>query len=317
VSWTAPRARDFSIRSPRLSRSLLGSSGNPDSAPPNRESRTRNLTDTALTQAARASFGNAQPDRLRVILDSLVCHLHSFISEVELTEEEWLDGIEFLTETGRITDDQRQEFILLSDTLGASMLVIGLNHRIDDTATESTVFGPFFVEDSPRFENGDDIACGAPGEICVVNGRVLSTSAEPIPGARIDVWQADDEGLYDVQYDDLASARARGHLFSSSNGAFWFQTIRPRSYPIPTDGPVGRLLRAAGRSPMRPAHIHFRIAAAGYETLTTHLFAAGDPFLDTDAVFGVKESLVVPFDTSEDGKCVLEYDFVLARTRAQ
>jgi hydroxyquinol 1,2-dioxygenase len=277
------------------------------------ESRTRNLTDEALTQAARASFENAESDRLRVILDSLIRHLHGFITDVELTEREWLDGIEFLTETGHITDEQRQEFILLSDVLGASMLVIGLNHRVEDTATESTVFGPFFVEDAPRYENGDDIANGAPGEICAVNCRVLSTGGEPIPGARVDVWQADDAGMYDVQYEDLVVARARGHLFSNSEGRFWFRTIRPTPYPIPTDGPVGRLLRAAGRSPMRPAHIHFRIVAAGYETLTTHVFAADDPFLDTDAVFGVQESLVAPFVKSEDAHCTLEYDFVLAK----
>jgi len=277
------------------------------------ESRTRNLTDEALTQAARASFKNAQSDRLRVILDSLVRHLHGFITDVELTEREWLDGIEFLTETGHITDEQRQEFILLSDVLGASMLVIGLNHRVEDTATESTVFGPFFVEGAPRFENGDDIANGAPGEICAVNGRILSPGGEPIPGARIDIWQADDEGMYDAQYDDLTDARARGHLFSNCEGKFWFQTIRPTPYPIPTDGPVGRLFRATGRSPMRPAHIHFRIVADGYEILTTHVFVAGDPFLNTDAVFGVKESLVAPFLTSEDAFSRLEYDFVLAR----
>jgi hydroxyquinol 1,2-dioxygenase len=277
------------------------------------ESRTRNLADKALTQAARASFENAESDRLRVILDSLIRHLHGFITDVELTEREWLDGIEFLTETGQITDEQRQEFILLSDVLGASMLVIGLNHHVGDAATESTVFGPFFVEDAPRFENGDDIANGAPGEICAVAGLVLSTSGEPIPGARVDVWQADDSGLYDTQYEDLTDARARGHLFSNSEGRFWFQTIRPTPYPIPTDGPVGRLFRAAGRSPMRPAHIHFRILADGYETLTTHVFVADDPFLDTDAVFGVKESLVAPFVKSEDAHCTLEYDFVLAK----
>jgi hydroxyquinol 1,2-dioxygenase len=194
------------------------------------------------------------------------------------------------------------------------MLVIGLNHRVEDTATESTVFGPFFVEGAPRFENGDDIAGGAPGEICVVSGRVLSPGGKPIAGARIDVWQADDAGMYDVQYDDLTDVRGRGHLFSDSAGQFWFQTIRPRPYPIPTDGPVGRLLRATGRSPMRPAHIHFRIAADGYETLTTHVFVADDPFLDTDAVFGVKESLIAPFVTSEDAQCTLKYNFVLART---
>jgi hydroxyquinol 1,2-dioxygenase len=276
------------------------------------ESRTRNLTDEALTQAARASFENAQSDRLRVILDSLVRHLHGFIADVELTEDEWLDGIEFLTETGRITDERRQEFILLSDVLGASMLVIGLNHRVEDKATESTVFGPFFVEGAPRFENGDDIAGGAPGETCVVNGRVLAPGGQPIAGARIDIWQADDAGKYDVQYDDLADPRGRGHLFSNSEGRFWFQTVRPKPYPIPTDGPVGRLLRATGRSPMRPAHIHFRIAADAYATLTTHVFVADDPFLDTDAVFGVKESLIAPFVASKDAPCTLEFDFVLA-----
>ena len=277
------------------------------------EPGTRNLTDEALTQAVRASFENAQSARLRAILDSLVRHLHAFITDVELTEDEWLNGIEFLTEIGRITDERRQEFILLSDVLGASMLVIGLNHRVEDAATESTVFGPFFVEGAPRFENGDDIAGGAPGETCVVNGRVLSPGGQPIAGARIDIWQADDAGKYDVQYDDLADARGRGHLFSNSEGRFWFKTIRPKPYSIPTDGPVGQLLRATGRSPMRPAHIHFRIAAESYETLTTHVFVADDPFLDTDAVFGVKESLIAPFITSQDAHCTLDFNFVLAR----
>lgn len=248
-----------------------------------------------------------------MVLDSLVRHLHGFIKEVGLSEEEWLSGIEFITETGHITDERRQEFILLSDVLGASMLVIGLNHRASSAATESTVFGPFFVEDAPRYENGDDLANGAPGEPCVVTGRVLSTNGEPVAGARIDVWQADDAGMYDVQYADLAEARGRGHLFSSPDGRFWFRTIRPSPYPIPTDGPVGRLLSATGRSPMRPAHIHFRIAADGYQTLTTHVFVAGDPYLETDAVFGVKESLVAPFGTSDRGHCAAEYDFVLAR----
>jgi hydroxyquinol 1,2-dioxygenase len=276
-------------------------------------SGTRNLADERLAEAVLASFENAEPERLLAVMSSLVRHLHRFITDVELTEEEWLDGIEFLTEIGRITDERRQEFILLSDVLGASMLVIGLNHRVEDTATESTVFGPFFVEGAPRFENGDDIAGGAPGETCAVNGRVLSPGGQPSSGARIDIWQAVDAGKYDVQYDDLADARGRGHLFSNSDGRFWFQTIRPKPYSIPTDGPVGQLLRATGRSPMRPAHIHFRIAAEAYETLTTHVFVAGDPFLDTDAVFGVKESLIAPFVTSKDGHCTLEFDFVLAR----
>jgi hydroxyquinol 1,2-dioxygenase len=279
-------------------------------------SDVRNLVDERLTKAVRVSFEGAESERLRAVLDSLVRHVHGFITDVGLTEGEWLSGIEFLTEAGHITDERRQEFVLLSDVLGASMLVIGLNHRASRGATESTVFGPFFVENAPRYENGDDLANGAPGEACVVTGCVLSTSGEPIEGARIDVWQADDEGKYDVQYDDLAEARGRGHLFSGSDGRFWFRTVRPMPYPIPTDGPVGRLLRAAGRSPMRPAHIHFRVAADGYETLTTHVFAAEDPFLDADAVFGVKESLVAPFATTEDAHCTLQYDFVLAREGA-
>jgi hydroxyquinol 1,2-dioxygenase len=268
----------------------------------------------SLTEAVLASFEKAELERLRVVLDSLVRHLHGFIVDVGLSEDEWLTGIEFLTEAGHITDEQRQEFVLLSDVLGASMLVIGLNHRAEEGTTESTVFGPFFVEGAPRFENGDDIANGAPGETCVVNGRVLSSGGEPISGARIDVWQADDSGRYDVQYGDLGDTRARGHLFSDSEGRFWFRTIHPTPYPIPMDGPVGRLLRAAERSPMRPAHIHFRIAADGYETLTTHVFAAGDPYLDTDAVFGVKESLVAPFARSGDGPSSVDYEFVLAHT---
>jgi hydroxyquinol 1,2-dioxygenase len=240
-----------------------------------------------------------------------VRHLHGFIAETGLSEEEWLSGIEFLTEAGHITDERRQELILLSDVLGASMLVIDLNHRSSGRATESTVFGPFFVEGAPRYENGDDLANGAPGETCHVSGRVLSTSGEPLAGARIDVWQADEAGMYDVQYESLTDARARGHLLSDAEGRFWFRTIRPTAYPIPTDGPVGRLLAAANRSPMRPAHIHFRIAAAGHETLTTHVFVAGDPFLDRDAVFGVRETLVAEFANVEDGSCSVAYDFVL------
>lgn len=275
------------------------------------EGSTRNLADERLTRAVRATFDRTEPERLRVLLDAVVRHLHSFIAEVELSEDEWLAGIELLTEAGQMSDDRRRELILLSDVLGASMLVTGLNHRTSGAATESTVLGPFFVEGAPRYENGDDLAHGAPGEPCLVSGRVLSTDRTPVPAARIDVWQADDEGKYDVQYDDLAAARARGHLFSDAEGRFRFRTIRPTAYPIPMDGPVGRLLAAAGRSPMRPAHIHFRVRADGYRTVTTHVFAAGDPFLDSDPVFGVKESLVAPFTRGADGTWRLEADIVL------
>jgi hydroxyquinol 1,2-dioxygenase len=281
------------------------------------------LGDDQLTQAVLASFGQATGERLRAVMQSLVRHLHAFVREVELTEEEWARGIEFLTRTGRITSDQRQEFVLLSDVLGISMLTIGINHRRPGAATESTVFGPFFVEGSPRFEPGADLSAGAPGEPCLVQGRVRSVAGAPVPGARVEVWQADDQGLYDVQYDDLDHARARGHLFSGGDGRFWFWTVRPTAYPIPTDGPVGELLAAANRSVMRPAHVHFMVEAPGFQKLTTHVFVAGDPYLDADAVFGVKRSLVTEFHghppgTAPDGR-VLEvpfftaaYDLVLA-----
>ena len=311
---------------------------------------TRNLADEDLTRAVLESFEGAESGRFGEVARSLVKHLHAFVSEVRLTEEEWMRGIEFLTRTGHITDDKRQEFILLSDVLGVSMLVVGLNHRhVEEEGatdsgegvevvggrgergghsptsnTEATVFGPFFVEGAPVFENGDDIAGGAPGEPCFVSGRVLSVEGEPIPGAQLDVWQADEEGFYDVQYDDLEGARGRGRLRTDGEGRYRFWSVKPEPYPIPYDGPVGDLLRAAGRSPMRPAHVHFMVGAPGYGTLITHVFAEGDEYLDTDAVFGVKETLIAPFvrhaagSTAPDGKQMdapfytMEYDLVLA-----
>jgi hydroxyquinol 1,2-dioxygenase len=281
------------------------------------------LDDEQLTQAVLASFERSPGERLRTVVQSLVRHLHAFVREVELTEEEWASGIDFLTRTGQITTGKRQEFILLSDVLGVSMLTIGINHRQPAGATESTVFGPFFVEGSPRFELGADIANGAPGEPCLVQGQVRSVTGTPVASARIEVWQSDDEGLYDVQYADLDHARARGHLFSDGDGRFWFWTVKPTAYPIPTDGPVGELLAAAGRGVMRPAHVHFMVEAAGFQKLTTHVFVAGDPHLDADAVFGVKRSLVTEFERHEPGTApdgtVLDvpfhtatYDLVLA-----
>lgn len=262
-----------------------------------------------LADTVEASFAEA-PERLRVVLGALVRHLHAFVAEAAVTEEEWLNAIEFLSEAGRMSDDRRQELILLSDVLGVSMLVVGLGQRAGSGVTESTVLGPFFVDGSPRYELGADLAHGAPGDPCDVSGTVKSVAGEPVGGARVDVWQSDDNGLYDIQYDDLGEARARGHLYAGADGAFTFRTVLPTAYPIPTDGPVGRLLAATRRSPMRPAHIHFRIEAEGYETLTTHLFVAGDPHLAADPVFGVKNSLVVPFART-DGGWRVHYDFVL------
>jgi len=284
---------------------------------------TRNLADEELTQAVLSRFGNCNSERFQEIMQSLVRHLHAFASEVELTEEEWFAGIDFLTRTGHITDDKRQEFILLSDVLGLSMLVIGLNHRKPPEATPATVFGPFFVEGSPQFDNGDDISNGAPGEPCLVAGRVVSVTGEPIAGAHLEVWQADDDGFYDVQYRELEESRGRGKLTSADDGRFWFWTVKPVGYPIPGDGPVGDLLRASNRSPMRPAHVHFMVSAPGYETVTTHVFADGDPDLDSDAVFGVKSELIAPLVAHEPGRAPdgrerqepywsITYDIVLA-----
>jgi hydroxyquinol 1,2-dioxygenase len=262
---------------------------------------TRNLADEDLTQAVLASFEGAGSERFKTIADSLVRHLHAFATEVGLTEEEWLAGIDFLTRTGHITDDKRQEFILLSDVLGLSMLVVGLNHRRPPEATESTVFGPFFIEGSPAFENGDDLANGAPGIPCHVSGVVRSVEGEPVAGARLEIWQADEDGLYDVQYEGLDEARGRGHLISDDEGRYSFWTVQPEAYPIPIDGPVGELLEATRRSPMRPAHIHFMVTAPGYQTLITHVFDVADEYLDTDAVFGVRSSLLATFDRQADG----------------
>jgi hydroxyquinol 1,2-dioxygenase len=283
----------------------------------------RNLADEELTQAVLDSFDGAPSPRLREIARSLVRHLHAFVEDVQLSEAEWFTGIDFLTRTGHITDDQRQEFILLSDVLGLSMLVVGINNRKPPGATQATVFGPFFVEGSPRFDNGDDIARGAPGEPCLMQGRVLSTDGTPIAGARIEVWQADDEGLYDVQYQALAESRGRGHTHAEGDGHWWFWSVRPRPYPIPADGPVGELLAAANRSPMRPAHVHFKVSADGFQTLITHVFAEGDEYLDSDAVFGVKDELITRFERREPGlapdgsRCdtpfhTMRYDLVLA-----
>ncbi len=245
----------------------------------------------AVTEEVVASFDGAQSARYREVMQSLVRHLHEFVRDVRLTDEEWHEAIGFLTRTGHMCDERRQEFVLLSDVLGLSMLTVAVNEVADSAATQSTVFGPFFVENSPEIELGGDLAAGAVGQPCWVEGTVRSVGGEPVAGARIDVWEADGDGLYDVQYDGAHTAN-RGHLFTDSEGGFRFWSVRPVAYPIPTDGPVGRLLAAAGRGGMRPAHIHFMIRAAGYHKLTTHIFVAGDEYLGHDAVFGVKERLV-------------------------
>ena len=218
----------------------------------------RNLDRHTLTEAVLARHASAADPRLREILDSLVKHLHAFAREVALTEDEWSEGIGFLTRCGRITDDRRQEFILLSDVLGLSMLTVALNQDKPAGCTEATVLGPFHVEGAPHYALGEDIANGARGIACVVRGTVRGSDGEPVPGARLDVWQSDEDGLYDVQHAGLDHAQARGILEADGEGRYHFRSILAVPYAIPHDGPVGDLLKAAGREPWRPAHLHFR-----------------------------------------------------------
>jgi hydroxyquinol 1,2-dioxygenase len=254
----------------------------------------------ALTDEVVASFDGARSPRAREVLQSLVRHLHGFAREVRLTEQEWGQAIAFLTRCGQITDERRQEFILLSDVLGLSMLTVAINAPQDPVATEPTVFGPFFVEDSPEVSYGDDIAQGASGERCWVEGRITDVDGTPLAGATVEVWEADADGFYDVQYADGRLA-GRAHTRTDAEGRYAFWSVRPAAYPIPDDGPVGDLLKVAGRGPMRPAHIHFMASAPGYHRLVTHVFVAGDPHLGSDAVFGVKESLTREFTQHPPG----------------
>lgn len=243
-----------------------------------------------------ASLADTPDPRLRQVLTSLVRHLHDFVKDVELNEEEWGKAISFLTATGQKCDDVRQEFVLLSDVLGVSMLVESINHRTGGISTESTVLGPFHMVASPPRPLGDNIALDGKGDPCLVTGRVTDPEGEPLAGARIDVWQANADGFYDVQQPGLQpDLNLRGLFTADDDGRFWFRTIVPSYYPIPDDGPVGRLLAATARHPNRPAHMHFIVTAPAHRPVTTHLFVSDSPYLDSDAVFGVKESLVREF----------------------
>lgn len=277
----------------------------------------RNLNQDNITQAVIASFANTPDARLKEIMTSLVQHLHAFARDIKLTEKEWFQGIDFLTRCGHITDDTRQEFILLSDVLGLSMLTVAMNNDKPAGCTEATVFGPFHVEGAPQYELGDNIANGAKGTPCAVRGTVRGSDGQPIPGAVMDVWQSDGEGLYDVQRTDLGHAQARGIVMTDAQGKYHFRSIVPVPYAIPHDGPVGQMLDATGRHPWRPAHLHFMVKATGYETLITHVFRDHSEYLDSDAVFGVRQSLICDWVQQADGTYLMEYDFVLNPTKAQ
>jgi hydroxyquinol 1,2-dioxygenase len=259
------------------------------------------FTEETATDAVVASFAGTPDPRLREILTSLVAHLHGFVREVEPTIEEWEHAVEFLTATGQMCDDKRQEFILLSDVLGISMLVETINHRKTTAATESTVLGPFHVVASPLRELGDTIDLVGTGQPCVVTGRVVSLDGSALEGALVDVWQASDHGFYDVQQPDVQPlGNGRGLFTTAAGGRFWFRTVVPSPYPIPTDGPVGDLLQSTNRHPNRPAHIHFIVGAEGHSPVTTHVFVAGSPYIDSDAVFAVKHSLIQKFVEVDD-----------------
>ncbi len=270
----------------------------------------RDFDETTITDAVLARFAATPDPRLREVMQALVRHLHGFVREVEPTMAEWEAAIAFLTATGHKCDDKRQEFILLSDTLGVSMLVDAINNRLPAGATPSTVLGPFHVQGAVEKPLGATLS-GAAGEAMRVEGRVTSADGTPLPGAELDIWHSDADGLYDVQHHG-EPPELRARFRADGEGRFHFTTIAPTAYPVPTDGPVGAMLAATGRHPMRPAHVHFMIAAPGHRRLVTHVFAAGDPYLDSDAVFGVKDALVREWTRDADGVRALRYDFALA-----
>jgi protocatechuate 3,4-dioxygenase beta subunit len=284
----------------------------------------RQYTEDTLTDAVVARLNESAGPRFRTIMTSAIRHLHAFAREVELTEEEWFEGIRFLTAVGKKCDDKRQEFILLSDVLGLSMMVVALNHRTPPGATEATVLGPFFAHGAPEFDYGGDLRAGASvkGEDTWVSGRVLTLEGKPVAGATLDIWQAKADGVYDVQ-DPKAGFELRGRVKARPTGEYAFKTYRPQFYGVPTDGPVGDLLRAMGRHPMRPAHMHAIVSAPGYQSVITHVFVEGDPYLDSDAVFAVRDSLVGAWrrvDAPEEARKLgmpspflrLDWDFRLA-----
>ena len=283
---------------------------------------SRPTSAAAITAAATASFENTPDPRLRTILQALVKHLHAFATEVNLTEDEWLEAIQILTKTGHITDDKRQEFILWSDALGVSMLVDALAHPNANGATESTVLGPFWTPNAPQRAYGESLIEEPGGTPALVRGTIRNTRGEPIAGAQVDVWQNGDDGLYTVQSDELPEDHLRGIYTTREDGSYAFVGVRPVPYTIPHDGPVGAMLDAARRHPWRPAHIHMIVTAPGYQRLQTHIFDSTSSYLDSDAVFAVKRSLIREFQLRNAGDpetptgvtgqwCLVENDMVL------
>jgi hydroxyquinol 1,2-dioxygenase len=272
------------------------------------------FTEASSVETVNGRMGEATDARLAEVMTSLVRHLHGFIKDIGLTQEEWEYGIGFLTRTGQLCSGERQEFILLSDTLGVSMLVDAINNRRPEGATENTVFGPFHVDDAPIRAMGDNISLDGKGESCLFEGQVLDLSGQPIEGAMLDVWSDNADGYYDVQQPGIQPRwNNRGRFVTGPDGRYAFRGIRPVSYPIPDDGPVGQMLNHLGRHPYRPAHMHYLVTAPGYQKLVTHTFVGGDGYLTSDAVFGVKTTLVAPFEAVQGGETLWRspFDFIL------
>ncbi|KIL65500.1 hypothetical protein M378DRAFT_105177 [Amanita muscaria Koide BX008] len=280
----------------------------------------------SITDNVHAINSNCPDERTRFVFKNLINHLHAFVRETSVTREEWASTIQFLTETGQICSDIRQEYILLSDVLGVSALLDSINNVRPSEATESTILGPFYTEDAHDVQSGDSIASEGKGDYLFVEGRVLDLDGNPIPGAVIDTWETDSAGLYDTQYEGRTEPDCRGRLYSAEDGSFSFRGVVPVSYPIPNDGPVGKLLGKLGRHPYRPAHLHFRVEAPGHETVATALYWKGDVYLTSDAVFGVRTSLIIDPETVTDTNLTLsrgfkeakphvylKHDFVLAK----
>ncbi|WP_424140128.1 intradiol ring-cleavage dioxygenase [Roseomonas chloroacetimidivorans] len=284
----------------------------------------RDFDESNITDAVLERFSGTPDPRLKSVMQSLVRHLHAFVRDVEPSFDEWKLAIDYLTRTGQMCSDVRQEFILLSDTLGVSMLVDAINHRQPAGATQTTVLGPFYVQNSPEVPNGSDIRGGIEGEPLLVEGTVWSAGGGPLANALVEVWHSDADGYYDVQKAEMNEHALRACLRADTDGRFRFWSIMPKFYPIPDDGPVGEMLAATARHPNRPAHVHFMISAPGHDTLVTHVFAEDSPYLDSDAVFGVKTSLISRFaqeppGIAPDGRRMeqpwrhLRYDFGLKR----
>ncbi|MFP3569073.1 intradiol ring-cleavage dioxygenase [Paraburkholderia sp. SIMBA_030] len=278
--------------------------------PPVFQSSSRYFDEASSADVVNARMGQNADARLRQVMTTLVKHLHAAVKEIEPTHEEWFAAIRFLTETGQMCTDWRQEYILLSDILGVSMLVDAINHRRPSGATPNTILGPFYVANAPEYENGANICLDGKGEPLVVAGRVTDIEGTPVPNAKLEVWQTNDDGFYDVQQKGIQpDSNLRGVFISDAEGRYWFKSVKPRHYPIPSDGPVGKLLGAMGRHPNRAAHLHFIVTAPGYDPVITHIFTPDCPYLSEDAVFGVKRELIADFKKIGDPEAARKVGF--------